>query len=216
MNPPENQLTYLRSKSDFASEQLSAQENSKRISLLKKLMFSGCILLLGSVIALIIYFNLSTAIDLDSISISSGGLEMTNPVVTGGDKATKYEITAKKAIQSLADPDFIHLKEISAVVNDANNDSFQLNSDEGFFDAKVDNLTLKDNVNIHGSNGYSAYSNSANVDLANDRFESKDYVYVYSQNTTIEAQEAVYNNGNMKFHGGVKVTIQPTEQSEVQ
>ena len=216
MNTSENRNTLLPSKFDFANEQQSAQQHSKHVSLLKKLMFSGCILVFCSVVALVIYFNYATGIDLESIAISSEGLEITNPVVTGSDNKSKYEITAEKAVQNLTDPDFIFLKKISAVVNNSEDDSYKLNSDEGTFNTKDDNLKLVNNVRIHGTNGYTAYSGFADIDLANNQFITGDYVYITSQNTSITAQEAVYNNGSLKFLGGVKVILQPTQQNDIQ
>ena len=216
MNSAEEHLTTLRPNANFETEQQSALYHSRRVTILKKLMIMGCFLVFSCVVALIYYFNYLTGIDLDSISISSGGLVMTSPVLTGGDDTTKYEITAEKAIQNLSDPDTISLNKITAVVNNAENESYRLNSDKGAFNAKDDKLKLTDNVKVRSSNNFTAYSKSADIDLANDRFETGEHVYIYSETATLEAQKAIYDKGNLKFVGGVKVYIQPNVTSENQ
>ena len=216
MNTAQKYDTSTQSAPDFATEQHSAKENSKRVSLLKKVLIIGCVLVFGCVASFVYYFNYLTGIDLDSISISSGGLVMTAPVLTGGDATTKYEITAKEAIQDLNDPNTITLNKISATIDNAEDESFKLHSDEGVFNAKDDKLKLNQNVKIHGNNSYSAYSRSASIDFVNDQFESGDFVYIYSKNITLEAQKAFYDKSNLKFFGGVKVIIQPTNKSENQ
>ncbi len=214
MNSTEEHFTSVRSNAYFATEQQLAWKNSKYVNFLKKLMILGCILVFCSVVALVYYFNYLTGIDLDSISISSGGLVMTSPVLTGGDKTTKYKITADEAIQNLSDPNTISLNKITAVVNNAEDESFRLNSDKGTFNAKDDKLKLTNNVKVRGSNNYTAYSKSADIDLVNDRFETGEYVYIYSENATLEAEKVIYDKGNLKFLGGVKMYIQPTVTRE--
>ena len=216
MQPPKNRLASFSSDIDFVEEQHSAQKNSQRVKILKRLMIIGCILITSCVVLLVIHFNYFTGINIGSLSISSEGLVMRSPIVTGGGESNNYKITADKAIQRLFDPNVINLKKISADIINTQGESTKLTADDGIFHSKDDVLTLNENIKIIRKNEYSIYLKTAHINLSDGSFESNDYVYVQSKNGELSAMQAKYDETSMRFLGDVKVTLQPTSNSDNQ
>ena len=216
MQPPKNRLASFSSDIDFVEEQHSAQKNSQRVKILKRLMIIGCILITSCVVLLVIHFNYFTGINIGSLSISSEGLVMRSPIVTGGSETNNYKITADKAIQQLFDPNVLTLKKISADIINSKGESTKLTADDGIFHSKDDVLTLNENIKIIRKNEYSIYLKTAHINLADGSFESNEYVYIQSKNGELSAMQAKYDETSMRFLGDVKVTLQPTSNSENQ
>ena len=209
-------LASFRSDINFAQEQHSAQKNSQRVKFLKGLTIIGCILVISCVVLFVIHFNYFTGINIGSLSISSEGLVMRSPIVTGGSESNNYKITADKAIQRLFDPNVLNLNKISADIINTTGVSTKLTANNGIYHSKDDIIKLNENIKITRNNEYSVYLKSAHINLSDGSFESNDYVYVRSKNLELSAMQTKYDETSMKFLGDVKVTLHPTSSSENQ
>ena len=216
MQPPKKRLASLSSDIDFVKEQHSAQKNSQRVNILKRLMIIGCTLVTGCVVLFVIYFNYFTGINIGSLSISSEGLVMKSPIVTGGGESNNYKITADKAIQRLLDPNVLNLEKISADIINTTGESTKLTANDGIYHSKDDVLTLNENIKITRKNEYSIHLKNAHINLSDGSFESNDYVYIQLKNGELSAMQAKYDETSIRFQGDVKVTLQPTNSSENQ
>jgi lipopolysaccharide export system protein LptC len=172
---------------------------------------------IGAVLALVvvgttIVSRISIGLSFGDLKISSDGLSMDAPHLSGSDgKGRTYSVTAASALQSLTDTRIIHLKDISARVGQADGTTANFSADKGVYDAGAQTMTLTDNIRIKSSDGSSAALQTAVIDLSTGAVRSDGPVAFTSNLGEIQAKDMGVTNkaGTVTFGGGVRMTVDP-------
>ncbi len=197
-------------------ERRSARRHSTRVHWLKRLLpaISGLIVL--GVVGTMMLRNLLPGFDIGAVDITSEGIVMTNPELSGHDGDRSYRVTAKRAIQSLINPKIINLEEIDARVKLSPKEWVAFTAPHGIYDSGRERLKLSDGIKLEWSRGYHVTLSGAEVDLKDGSILSDDTIHVTSDQGTFNAGRiSVADNGeSVHFTDGVKMTLHPARMSD--
>jgi len=151
-------------------------------------------------------------IDPGRVFLSDSGINMEKPRLGGFTRDGRpYELTARGAAQSLTNPGFLELKDVSARIQMQDKSNVEIKAATGTYDTKGDTMVLKTNVVVTSSSGYSVRLNEAKVDVKTNRISSDQGVEVTLSNGTVKSKRLeVSDNGDvMRFEGDVDVNLVP-------
>ena len=170
------------------------------------------------------YFNPFRAlarlpIDPGKIVLHGTRITMEAPRVAGFTKdARPYEVTAKAASQDITKPDIVELKEIRAKVEMQDKVTVEMIAASGVYEAKVDRLTLDQDIVLTSTSGYSGHLREAVVDVKKGSIVSQSPVELKMLNGTLNANSLeVDDRGDViRFNGGVvmNLMLDPPKESE--
>ena len=161
---------------------------------------------------------LAPGIDLSSLRLGSDGIVMANPRLSGHDAENRsYEVTAERAVQSLANPKVITLEDIRARIELGDGSWATFKAVKGVFDGDREHLSLTGNINIDSSLGYKAKLDGADIDIRGGAVNSAEPIELVSDRGTIRAGRlAVREEGRtIVFGDGVKMTLIPGGEKAV-
>ncbi|MEP3275884.1 MAG: LPS export ABC transporter periplasmic protein LptC [Stappiaceae bacterium] len=190
----------------------SAARNSKRVRLLKILLPVVSILVAGVVFGMTFLFNSIPGFDIGSVSLSSEGLVMTAPNLSGSEGDRSYKVSATRAIQRLSNPKIIDLEGLKADIILGEADKVIFSAREGVYDTDREYLTLNGDIKISWSKGYTANLDSAEVDLKSGAIKSDQSISIDSDNSGLRAGKVELDEDSqaLRFTEGVKMTIEPS------
>ena len=153
--------------------------------------------------------------DLDAsvagVVIEKGNLRMVNPKLEGvNDKQGAYVVTAKYAEQTVSNPDFIRLTQLSSEMNDANKGWSRLTSPKGTFETKTEKLQLFGDIRVAQSNGMTARLTRADVDMKTQLVTSGEPVKVDFPSGKLDAltMHIDMDTKRATFKGDVRVHLE--------
>lgn len=151
------------------------------------------------------------------VVIEKGNLRMLNPKLEGvNQKQGAYVVTAKYAEQAVASPDFIHLTDLSAEMNDSRKGWSRLTAPKGTFETKTEKLNLIGDIRVAQSNGMTARLTRADVDMKTEIVTSNEPVKVDFPNGKLDSHEMRINMSvrEAEFAGDVRVRMeQPKKEA---
>jgi lipopolysaccharide export system protein LptC len=159
-------------------------------------------------------FHLPT--ELGTLVIKGTKVTMQQPKMSGFTADSRpYQFTAKTAEQDITKPDLMELHQIEANVKMPDDSTVKVVSDSGLYNVKTEMLTLDEAVHLVSSAGYEVRLNQAVIDVHKGNVVSEQPVWVKLTNGEINAnQMEVIDGGNIiRFSGGVKTTLVPTQDS---
>lgn len=199
-------------------ERRAARRHSTRVRWLKRLLpFFSLVIVLG-VVGTVALRNLLPGFDLGAIGLTSEGIVMSNPELSGHDGDRSYKVSAKRAIQSLINPKIIELEEIVARVKFGSQEWVAFTAPHGVYDSGVEHLKLADGIKLEWSRGYHVTLSGAEVDLKEGSILSDDSIYITSDQGEFRAGKiAVADSGeSVHFSDGIKMTINPGQMEQAQ
>ena len=153
--------------------------------------------------------------DLDAsvagVVIDKGNLRMVNPKLEGvNDKQGAYVVTAKYAEQTVSNPDFIRLTDLSSEMNDAKKGWSRLTSPKGTFETKTEKLQLFGDVRVAQSSGMTARLTRADVDMKTQLVTSPEPVKVDFPNGKLDSltMRIDMDTKRATFKGDVRVHLE--------
>ncbi len=190
----------------------SAERNSRRVRLLKILLPVVSIIVAAVVFGMTFLFNSVPGFDIGSVSLSSDGLVMTAPNLSGSEGDKSYKVSATRAIQRLSNPKIIDLEGLKADVILGAADKVTFSANEGTYDTDSEYLTLNGDIRILWSKGYAAHLDSAEVDLKTGAIKSDQSIAIQSDNSGLKAGKVELDEDSqaLRFTDGVKMTIDPS------
>lgn len=215
-SPPVRSPAGKNSRRDHA--RAAAQRHSRRVRRLKVILPSIVAAILVVIGGMVVASTYMPGIDLGSLNLSSEGIVMSNPRLSGHDASNRsYEVTANKAVQSLTNPKMITMDAIRARVELGDGSWAVFEAVEGYFDGERELLTLSDRITIDSSLGYKATLDGAEVDLRGGVVTSAKPFELISDRGTIQAGRLeVHEEGKtLVFGDGIKMTFIPGEKAKV-
>ncbi len=206
-------LWGVQSPERLRRERLAARRHSTRVRWLKRLLPAVSGLIVLGVIATMALRNLLPGFDLGSINITTEGIVMSNPELSGHDGERSYRVKASRAIQSLINPKIVNLEEIDARVTLGADEWVAFTAPFGVYDSGHETLKLSDGIALTWSRGYDVTLSGAKIDLKSGTILSDDAIFVSSEQGTFEAGKiSVADNGSsVQFTQGVKMTLHPAK-----
>lgn len=174
------------------------------------------VLIVGSVAALAYFkpFRMLAKLPIDpsKLVISGTKVTMEAPRLGGFTRDGRpYDLTARAAAQDLANPGLLELADVHAHVAMQDQSTVELKAASGLYDTRDDLLTLRTDIVITSSAGYSAKLNEAAVDIKKNTIVSDKPVEVKMTSGTVNANHLeVLENGNLiHFDKGVEMNVVP-------
>ncbi|WP_417688251.1 LPS export ABC transporter periplasmic protein LptC [Roseibium sp.] len=196
--------------------QRSARRHSRWVKVLRILLpLSGLLILLGMA-GLIVAFNILTGLGIGNVSLTSDGLVMDRPELSGHDGERSYKVSAVRAIQRLSDPRIIDLENIRADIVLNPNESASVTALKGTYDNGAETLALFDGLQLQWSEGYTADLSSVMIDLKSGALETSEPLSIRSDQGNIQAGQLTYDQekGIVRFTDGIKMTLTPAAQDK--
>jgi lipopolysaccharide export system protein LptC len=142
-------------------------------------------------------------------SFEQDELTMANPKLNGFSKGRAYEVIAEEAVQQVATPHIINLRQLSARVNDEKDQWVTITSLSGLFDQEQETLELNGNVDVRSSLGYGMTTEGAQVDMKRGYMITTSPVTIASGDVRLGAEqlEVIDNGDQLRFKDRVKLRI---------
>ncbi|MHA1522775.1 MAG: LPS export ABC transporter periplasmic protein LptC [Alphaproteobacteria bacterium] len=192
----------------------AARRHSIFVAIMKGLLPS---LVVGLIVVYFIYAGQfspdlpeGVAFDPGEISVSTDGIRMTNPKLSGVDEKNQpFQVNASSAVQSRENPALVMLEGIDAKLNLVDGGWVSLQSAQGSFDTDKSQLQLANNIEIKSSQGYVVKLNDAFVDAKKGSLVTNNPVLVITSSGVINANAlTVLEKGKrVIFSNRVNMTI---------
>jgi lipopolysaccharide export system protein LptC len=188
-----------------------ASGHSRSVRRLRWLLPAAALVIVGGFAVAMVLPTLLPGIDLGDVGVSSEGLVMANPKLSGHDGDRSYDITAERAVQSLTNPKLIELDGIDARISLPNNAWVVLKANHGQYDSEVERLKLSEGITLESSDGEQATFTTADIDLKTGLVVSDSPLTIDGPRGKISAgsAEATGDGTGIVFKDGVTLTLDP-------
>ncbi|WP_208976371.1 LPS export ABC transporter periplasmic protein LptC [Polycladidibacter hongkongensis] len=196
----------------FERAKKAAWRHSLFVRVLKVLLpLAGVVTAIG-VVGFIFLQNVLANFNIGELSLTTDGLVMSNPHLTGNDGERSYSVKANRAIQRITNPQIIDLEGISANLVLDREQSATVTAKEGTYNAQDETLSLRLGVKISYSQGYSAFFEYLDIDMNTGRFVTQDKVAIQSDGGYIDAGNMAFDQKKsvLKFSNGVQMKLFPS------
>ena len=112
-------------------------------------------------------FNILSGFGASNMMLTSEGLVMDQPELSGHDGERSYKVTATRAIQRLSDPRIIDLETIRADIVLSKDQSAEIIALKGIYNNAAETLRLYEGIQLEWSEGYKVDLAEVEVDLNN-------------------------------------------------
>lgn len=194
--------------------QRAARRHSRLVTVLRWLLPGLGILIFGGMIALVVLFNILAGFGASNVTLTSEGLVMDRPELSGHDGERSYQVTALRAIQRLTDPRIIDLETIRANITLSPQQSAKVTALKGTYDNGAETLSLYDGIQLEWSEGYTVDLQEVTINLKTGALVTDDPLSIRSDRGNIRAGRLDYDqdNGVVRFFDGVRLRLQPAAE----
>lgn len=190
----------------------AASGHSRAVRHLRWLLPAAALLIVAGFAGAMVAPTLLPGVDLGDVGVSTEGLVMANPKLSGHDGDRSYDITAERAVQSLTNPKLIELDGIDARISLPNAAWVVLKAEHGQYDSEVERLKLSDGITVESSDGEQATFTTADIDLKTGLVVSDSPLTIDGPRGKITAgsAEATGDGTGIVFRNRVKVILDPS------
>lgn len=150
--------------------------------------------------------SLLTQIEIGPLQIENNALVLQAPKIAGFDKHQRaYEVTAKTARQSIADPKKVELSNIEAKLQMVGDGWAHVSSERGLLDGETEHVALSGNIHVTSSQGYDMRLESLQIDSKAGNMTSDQPVTAVQGGNKISADRFQVTGGEViRFEGNVR------------
>ncbi|MES0810022.1 LPS export ABC transporter periplasmic protein LptC [Roseibium sp. SCPC15] len=198
----------------FSRAQRSARRHSVLVRILRWLFPGIGLLILGGMVGLVLLFNFLSGFGAANMMLTSEGLVMDHPELSGHDGDRSYKVTARRAIQRLSDPRIIDLEIIRADIVLSADEGAEIIALKGTYNNAAETLRLYDGIQLEWSEGYKVDLSEVEIDLNNGAMTTTEPVSIRSDQGHVVAGKLTYdqNKGLVRFSDGIKMTLNPASE----
>lgn len=198
--------------------QRSARRHSVLVRTLRFLFPAIGLLILVGMIGAVVLFNVLGSFGAANLVLTSDGIVMDHPKLSGHDGDRSYQVTARKAVQRLTDPRIIDLEQIQADIVLGPDEGAKILSLKGIYNNAAESLRLYEGVQLEWSEGYSVEVDKVEVDLKTGAMSSDQPITITSDKGRLAAGKIDYDKdrGIVVFKEGVKITLYPETEDNKQ
>ncbi|WP_420335490.1 LPS export ABC transporter periplasmic protein LptC [Roseibium sp.] len=196
--------------------QRAARRHSLLVRVLRWAFPAIGLLILAGMAGLVILFNVLSGFGAANMMLTSEGLVMDHPELSGHDGDRSYKVTARRAIQRLSDPRIIDLETIRADIVLSKDESAEIIALKGTYDNAAETLRLYEGIQIEWSEGYTVDLSVVDVNLKNGAMKTSEPVLIRSDQGHVQSGNLSYDkeNGLVRFSDGIKMTINPASEGQ--
>ena len=196
--------------------QKTARRHSRAVKVLRLFLPAVGVLIFAGMVGMIVVFNYLSNLGIGAVSLTSDGLVMHRPELSGHDGDRSYRVTATRAVQRLSNPMIIDLEMIRADIVPGPDQSARITALKGTYDNTAETLRLYDGLQVEWSEGYTVDLSEVTIDLKSGALRTKEPIVIRSDKGTIKAGRLSYDQeaGKVRFTDGIKMTLQPPEQGK--
>ncbi len=196
--------------------QRAARRHSVLVRVLRWLLPGIGLLILAGMIGLVVLFNLLNSFGASNVMLTSEGLVMDQPELSGHDGDRSYQVTARRAIQRLSDPRIIDLETIRADIVLGKDQSAEIIALKGTYNNAAETLRLYEGIQIEWSEGYKVDLSEVGINLTNGAMTTTEPVSIRSDQGHVVAGKLDYDKakGLVRFSDGIKMTLNPASQGQ--
>ncbi|MEP4769382.1 MAG: LPS export ABC transporter periplasmic protein LptC [Roseibium sp.] len=196
--------------------QRAARRHSLFVRVLRWLLPATGILILAGMVGLVVLFNILNGFGAANVILTSDGLVMDHPKLSGHDGDRSYQVTARRAIQRLSDPRILDLESIHAEIVLGPEEGAEVISLKGIYDNALETLKLYEGVQLGWSKGYTVDVKEVDIDLKTGALSSSDPISISSEKGRLTSGKVSYDKEQtiVRFTDGVKVTINPAAKGQ--
>lgn len=215
-----NAVTDLQGGSTPKRSHSRAQRAARRHSLAVRILrwlFPGIgLLILAVMVGLVVLFNILSGFGASNMMLTSEGLVMDQPELSGHDGERSYKVTATRAIQRLSDPRIIDLETIRADIVLSKDQSADIIALKGTYNNAAETLRLYEGIQLEWSEGYTVDLAEVEIDLNNGALSTSQPVSIRSDQGHVVAGKLDYDQakGLVRFSDGIKMTLNPASQGQ--
>jgi len=194
--------------------QRAARRHSLLVRILRWLLPGLGLLILAVMIGLVVLFHVLSGFGATNLMLTSDGLVMDHPELSGHDGERSYKVTATRAIQRLTDPRIIDLETIRADIVLSKDESAEIIALKGTYNNAAETLRLYDGIQLEWSEGYKVDLREVEIDLTSGAMSTSEPVAIRSEQGHVVAGKLDYDKtkGLVRFHDGIKMTLNPASQ----
>ena len=200
----------------------ASARHTSRVRFLKMLMIAGSALGVSAV-AIVSIFNpfrhLPASVSLSGVGVNGTKITMDLPKITGVQQGGgPYEIRAKAGVQDITQPSIMDLQSVDATIGMADHTTTHVTSADGTYDSHADTMSLRGDVKVANSSGYTLNLQTALADFKAGTFSSHERLRVDLKGGEVMAdQMTISNNGHtIIFVGNIASTFDPPEDGPSQ
>ncbi|MEP3046795.1 MAG: LPS export ABC transporter periplasmic protein LptC [Roseibium sp.] len=196
--------------------QRAARRHSLLVRVLRWLLPAIGMLILAGMTGLVVLFNVLNGFGAANVILTSDGLVMDHPKLSGHDGDRSYQVTARRAIQRLSDPRLIDLESIHAEIVLGPGEDADVISLKGIYNNALETLRLYEGVQLEWSKGYTVEVNEVDIDLNTGALSSSDPISISSEQGQLNSGKVTYDKDKaiVRFTDGVKMTINPAAKGQ--
>jgi lipopolysaccharide export system protein LptC len=201
-------------RSDLERLVRAARRHSRLVRIVRIALPIGIVLGLTALVLVTYLDPLRMLEKLPSVSgklgVQGSKITMELPKIAGFTRDSRsYEMTAETAVQDLAKPDMVDLKNLRATIELPGQNIVQISAGTGVYNTKADQLTMRDQVTFSTSNGYRGKVRQAAVDMKVGRILSDDPIELTLPDGLLKANRMeILDSGDViQFGGGVVLTL---------
>jgi lipopolysaccharide export system protein LptC len=208
-------------RSDIDRLVRAARRHSRRVRIVRIALPIGIVAALTGLV-LNAYFEPLRMLDKlpavgGKLGIQGSKITMELPKIAGFTRDSRsYEMTAETAIQDIAKPDLVDLKNLRATVELPGANMIQITAGSGVYNTKTDQITMRDQVMFSTAHGYRGKFRQAAVDMKVGRILTDDPVELTLPDGLLTANRMeVLDSGDViQFGGGVVLTLDGDKPAE--
>lgn len=200
----------------FSRAQRAARRHSILVHVLRWLFPGIGLLILAGMIGLVVLFNVLSGFGAANMMLTSDGLVMDHPELSGHDGERSYKVTARRAIQRLSDPRIIDLETIRADIVLSEDESAEIIALKGTYNNAAETLRLYEGIQLEWSEGYTVDLSEVDVNLKNGAMRTSQPVLIRSDQGHVQSGKLSYEKakGLVRFSDGIKMTINPASEGQ--
>lgn len=180
-------------------------------------LFPGIgLLILAAMVGMVVLFNILSNFGASNVMLTSEGLVMDQPELSGNDGDRSYKVTARRAVQRLSDPRIIDLETIRADIVLSKDQSAEIIALKGTYNNAAETLRLYEGIQLEWSEGYKVDLSEVAIDLNNGAMRTSEPVSIRSDQGHVVAGKLDYDKakGIVRFSDGIKMTLNPAAQGQ--
>lgn len=196
---------------------LAALAHSRRVRRLRAILPVAAIVVVGGMVAAVVLPSLlAPNLDIGAFGLSSEGLVVQKPRLTGRDGDRSYVITADRAVQSLQNPKIVELQGVVADVTLPAENWLRLTAKRGIYDSDAEKIRLVEGITVASRDGDDATLTEVEIDLKSGGASTDLPITVDGPRGQIRAGSAeLVDDGNaVTFRNGVSLTIAPPKEKQ--
>ncbi|MFO1184795.1 MAG: LPS export ABC transporter periplasmic protein LptC [Bauldia sp.] len=191
------EVTAVRGEAVFAA----AKRHSRLVRALRVLL-PVAVVAGGTAFLATVYVlpKFNSLLNFAKVDIESNALVMDAPKVSGFSGTRRsYELSARRAMQSLENPKVVTLEAIAARLGLETDATANVGAGRGIYDSQNETLHLEEGISIETANGYQASLQDAHIDLKRGTFASDHPIELRSADSTIRGNKVEITDGGKRI-----------------